>query len=67
MAVEKMLKFVSVGKSMPEKRSAEERAHDFNEIYGEYAAAKDVPDDSNSRFASEVWTQCTLKTQVKPL
>ena len=40
MAVEKMLKFVSVGKSMPEKRSAEERAHDFNEIYGEYAAAK---------------------------
>jgi glutamate synthase (NADPH/NADH) small chain len=40
MAVEKMLKFVTVGKSMPEKRSAEERAHDFNEIYGEYAAAK---------------------------
>ena len=40
MAAEKMLKFVTVGKSMPEKRSAEERAHDFNEIYGEYAAAK---------------------------
>ena len=40
MAVEKMLKFVTVGKSMPEKRSAEERAHDFNEIYGKYAAAK---------------------------
>ncbi|WP_306044745.1 NAD(P)-dependent oxidoreductase [Nioella sp. MMSF_3534] len=40
MAVEKMLKFVTVGKSMPEKRSAKERAHDFNEIYGEYAAAK---------------------------
>jgi glutamate synthase (NADPH) small chain len=40
MAVEKMLKFVTVGKSMPEKRSATERAHDFNEIYGEYVAAK---------------------------
>jgi glutamate synthase (NADPH/NADH) small chain len=40
MAAEKMLKFVTVGKSMPEKRSAAERAHDFNEIYGEYAAAK---------------------------
>ena len=40
MAVEKMLKFVTVGKSMPEKRPADARAHDFNEIYGEYAAAK---------------------------
>ncbi|MGI3186565.1 NAD(P)-dependent oxidoreductase [Nioella aestuarii] len=40
MAVEKMLKFVTVGKSMPEKRSADARAQDFNEIYGEYAAAK---------------------------
>ena len=40
MAVEKMLKFVTVGKSMPEKRPADARAQDFNEIYGEYAAAK---------------------------
>lgn len=40
MAVEKMLKFVTVGKSMPEKRPADVRAQDFNEIYGEYAAAK---------------------------
>ena len=40
MAVEKMLKFVTVGKSMPEKRDAGTRSHDFNEIYAEFAAAK---------------------------
>jgi len=40
MAVEKMLKFVTVGKDMPEKRAAETRTDDFNEIYAEYADAK---------------------------
>ena len=40
MAVEKMLKFVSLGKEMPEKRAASERAHDFGEIYREFADAK---------------------------
>ena len=40
MATEKMLKFVTVGRDMPEKRGAEVRREDFNEIYSEFAAAK---------------------------
>ena len=40
MAKEPMLKFVSVGRDMPEKRGAEYRKSDFNEIYAEFAAAK---------------------------
>ena len=35
-----MLKFVTVERSMPEKRSATERNKDFHEIYAEYAAEK---------------------------
>lgn len=37
MAKQPMLKFVTVGKQMPEKREADERTGDFDEIYGEYA------------------------------
>ncbi|GMG84902.1 NAD(P)-dependent oxidoreductase [Paralimibaculum aggregatum] len=37
---QKMLKFVSQSREMPEKRAAQERAHDFGEIYREFAAAK---------------------------
>lgn len=33
---ERMLKFVSLGPQMPEKRTAEARRHDFGEIYGEF-------------------------------
>jgi glutamate synthase (NADPH) small chain len=35
-----MLKFVTVGKEMPEKREADQRTEDFDEIYGEYAREK---------------------------
>ncbi|MEC9432258.1 MAG: NAD(P)-dependent oxidoreductase [Pseudomonadota bacterium] len=35
-----MLKFVDVPRGMPEKRAAEARRGDFDEIYREYAAAK---------------------------
>mmetsp|Transcript_641 Transcript_641/g.1060 ORF Transcript_641/g.1060 Transcript_641/m.1060 type:complete len:154 (-) Transcript_641:10-471(-) len=35
-----MLKFVTVGKEMPEKREADQRKEDFAEIYGEYPTAK---------------------------
>ena len=35
-----MLKFVSVPRDMPEKREAEVRNQDFDEIYAEYAEAK---------------------------
>jgi glutamate synthase (NADPH/NADH) small chain len=40
MAKEQMLKFVDVARDMPEKRAAEIRQADFNEIYAEYAQAK---------------------------
>ena len=40
MAEQKMLKFVTVGKAMPQKRAADTRRMDFREIYGEYADAK---------------------------
>jgi glutamate synthase (NADPH) small chain len=40
MATEKMLKFVTVARDMPEKRPPSLRARDFDEIYGEYAIPK---------------------------
>ncbi len=40
MATQKMLKFVTVGRETPEKRPAEARAEDFDEIYRDYAADK---------------------------
>jgi glutamate synthase (NADPH/NADH) small chain len=35
-----MLKFVQIDRDMPNKRAAEDRKEDFNEIYAEFAAAK---------------------------
>jgi glutamate synthase (NADPH/NADH) small chain len=40
MAGQKMLKFVTLGKELPEKREASARAHDFDEVYREFAANK---------------------------
>ncbi|NEY90007.1 NAD(P)-dependent oxidoreductase [Tabrizicola oligotrophica] len=40
MATQKMLKFVTVGKEMPTKREAANRATDFHEIYREFASEK---------------------------
>jgi len=40
MATQRMLKFVTVSKEMPEKRVASVRAQDFAEIYREFAATK---------------------------
>jgi len=37
MSKRKMLQFVSVAKEMPDKRDADARARDFNEIYDEFA------------------------------
>ena len=34
---EKMLQFTHVQRSMPAKRAADERAHDFDEIYAEFS------------------------------
>src|SRR5271168_55198 len=38
MMAQKLLKFVTLDKAMPEKRLPAERRHDFGEIYGEFAA-----------------------------
>lgn len=40
MATQTMLKFVTVPRQMPDKRTAAERAEDFHEIYREFADAK---------------------------
>ncbi|WP_299608059.1 NAD(P)-dependent oxidoreductase [uncultured Tateyamaria sp.] len=40
MAEQPMLKFVKIDRDMPEKREADIRREDFNEIYAEYADAK---------------------------
>jgi glutamate synthase (NADPH/NADH) small chain len=40
MAVQRMLKFVTTAKEMPEKRPASLRSEDFHEIYREFAAQK---------------------------
>ncbi len=40
MATQKMLKFVTLGREMPEKRDAASRSEDFHEIYREFASAK---------------------------
>ncbi len=37
---QRMLKFISVDQAFPEKRKAEQRREDFNEIYSEYVKAK---------------------------
>ncbi len=40
MATQKMLKFVTLGREMPEKREASLRSQDFHEIYREFADRK---------------------------
>ena len=40
MAGQKMLKFTTVKRDMPEKRAADERREDFHEIYAEFAREK---------------------------
>ncbi|MBM1815479.1 NAD(P)-dependent oxidoreductase [Pseudosulfitobacter pseudonitzschiae] len=40
MAKQPMLKFVTVERDMPQKRAAQQRREDFNEIYAEFAQAK---------------------------
>ena len=40
MAENKLLRFVSVPRAMPEKRAAKARTHDFDEIFAEYVTKK---------------------------
>ena len=40
MPTQPMLKFVKIDRNMPEKRVADERKEDFQEIYSEFAKEK---------------------------
>ena len=52
-----MLKFVTIGPDMPEKRSAENRLADFDEIYGDYVQ------EGAARQASRC-SQCGVPTSA---
>ena len=47
----KMLKFVSTDKAMPEKRKAEKRVADFDEIYDDFDALRLKPNHRAARNA----------------
>ncbi len=66
MAQQRMLKFVTVGKQMPEKREADLRAHDFHEIYGEYADAKAAEQSSRCSQCGVPYCQshCPLHNNI---
>ena len=50
MAVQRMLKFVTLAKETPEKRPATLRADDFHEIYREFAATKAAEQSSRCKI-----------------
>lgn len=64
--VEKMLKFVSLGRSMPGKRQPEERARDFHEIYAEFAAEKAAEQSSRCSQCGVPFCQqhCPLQNNI---
>ncbi|MBF9035905.1 FAD-dependent oxidoreductase [Rhodobacterales bacterium HKCCE2091] len=66
MAEQKMLKFVTVGKAMPEKRPADERRDDFEEIYGEYAGEKAAEQASRCSQCGVPYCQshCPLQNNI---
>ena len=48
---ENMLKFVSVGQDMPDKRQSQERVHDFDEIYARFSREKAAEQASRNSAA----------------
>ena len=66
MATEKMLRFVSLGKEMPEKRPADLRAQDFHEIYREFADAKAADQASRCSQCGVPYCQahCPLQNNI---
>lgn len=66
MATQKMLKFVTVGKEMPEKRDASSRAQDFHEIYREYADRKAAEQSSRCSQCGVPYCQshCPLHNNI---
>ena len=61
MADNPMLKFTTVTRDMPEKRPPDLRAHDFREIYAEYAGAK-----AESRPAGVASAACLIARAIAP-
>ncbi|MSU91574.1 NAD(P)-binding protein [Rhodobacteraceae bacterium 2CG4] len=61
-----MLKFVTVGRAMPEKRTADDRRDDFGEIYREYAAEKAAEQSSRCSQCGVPYcqTHCPLHNNI---
>jgi len=66
MAKEPMLKFVTVGRDMPEKRAPEARRQDFDEIYAEFAQAKAAEQSSRCSQCGVPYcqTHCPLHNNI---
>ncbi|MGV8953529.1 MAG: NAD(P)-dependent oxidoreductase [Cypionkella sp.] len=66
MAGQKMLKFVTLGREMPQKRSADLRAQDFDEIYREFAAEKAAEQSSRCSQCGVPYCQshCPLHNNI---
>ena len=66
MAGQQMLKFVTVERDMPEKRTAEKRREDFKEIYAEYADAKAKEQSSRCSQCGVPYCQshCPLQNNI---
>ena len=66
MAVQRMLKFVTVAKEMPEKRPPNLRAEDFHEIYREFAAEKAAEQSSRCSQCGVPYCQshCPLHNNI---
>ncbi|SHJ00353.1 NAD(P)-dependent oxidoreductase [Wenxinia saemankumensis] len=66
MAKEPMLKFVSVSRDMPEKRAADLRRADFDEIYREFAEAKAAEQSSRCSQCGVPYcqTHCPLHNNI---
>ena len=66
MAKQPMLKFVSIERDMPKKRSATERAEDFKEIYAEFAAEKAKEQSSRCSQCGVPYCQshCPLQNNI---
>jgi len=66
MATQKMLKFVTVDRDMPAKRTADDRRKDFDEIYADYAREKDAEQASRCSQCGVPYCQshCPLHNNI---
>ncbi|WP_294923906.1 NAD(P)-dependent oxidoreductase [uncultured Paracoccus sp.] len=66
MATQNMLKFVTIGRQMPEKREATDRTGDFHEIYREFAATKATEQASRCSQCGVPYCQshCPLENDI---